>query len=140
MSVWKAAVLTAHTRIGTVLALLQRFVTHIDDGAIGALTKWYGKNLPKAGDKDAAVLDICSSWISHYPKDYSAGKVSGLGMNEEELARNPVLTDFSVVDLNENPEYFDATASVGENSPVNTAVGDPFTASDQDFGDVLSYR
>jgi SAM-dependent methyltransferase len=47
--------------------------------------------------------DICSSWISHYPPKYEAGRISGLGMNEEELARNAVLTDFSVRDLNVDP-------------------------------------
>lgn len=56
-----------------------RFCTHIDDGAIGALQNWYGEMLPAGEDK--AVLDICSSWISHYPEGYSAGRVAGLGMN-----------------------------------------------------------
>jgi len=81
-----------------------RFVTHIDDNAIKALTKYYAKVFPQAGNPDVAILDICSSWISHYPKGYSAGKISGLGMNEEELARNPVLTDYAVKDLNEDPK------------------------------------
>jgi hypothetical protein len=44
-----------------------RFVTHIDDAAIGALTKYYASVFPPSGSKDAALLDICSSWISHYP-------------------------------------------------------------------------
>eukprot|EP00793_Prasinoderma_coloniale_P006902 PRCOL_00001733-RA len=78
-----------------------RFCTHIDDFAIGALTRWYGEMLPR-GD-DVAVLDMCSSWISHYPEDYSAERVVGLGMNEEELKRNKQLTEFVVKDLNEDP-------------------------------------
>lgn len=45
-----------------------RFVTHIDDNAIKALTKYYAKVFPPAGNPDVAILDICSSWISHYPK------------------------------------------------------------------------
>ncbi len=24
-----------------------------------------------------AVLDLCSSWISHYPKGYTAGRIAG---------------------------------------------------------------
>ncbi len=44
-----------------------RFVTHIDDAAIGALTKHYAAVFPESGRKDTALLDICSSWISHYP-------------------------------------------------------------------------
>lgn len=81
-----------------------RFVTHIDDGAIGALTKWYGENLPPTGTPGAAVLDICSSWISHYPEGYSLGRVVGLGMNELELERNSQLDEFVVKDLNEDPK------------------------------------
>jgi hypothetical protein len=51
------------------------------------------------------LLDVCSSWISHYPRGYdsSCGRISGLGMNEEELGRNPILSDFAVQDLNTDP-------------------------------------
>ena len=40
-----------------------RFVTHIDDGAIAAVTRLYRERL-SAG---AAVLDLMSSWVSHLP-------------------------------------------------------------------------
>ena len=56
-----------------------RFVTHIDDGAIGALTKYYEKAFPASGQKDVAILDMCSSWISHFPQGYSAGRITGCG-------------------------------------------------------------
>lgn len=79
-----------------------RFVRHIDDAAIAALTSWYAENLP-ASNSGAAVLDLCSSWISHYPEGYSNARIAGLGMNEEELARNTQLTDYIVRDLNEFP-------------------------------------
>ena len=36
-----------------------RFVTHIDDGAIAALTEYYRNTLPAGSD----LLDVCSSWI-----------------------------------------------------------------------------
>lgn len=52
-----------------------RLVYHIDDYAVNALTEYYSENL-KDGDD---VLDICSSWVSHYPKDFKGGKVVGLG-------------------------------------------------------------
>jgi SAM-dependent methyltransferase len=74
-----------------------RLVTHIDDPAISALTKYYSEHL-KDGDD---VLDICSSWVSHYPNDWKGGKVVGLGMNEYELKNNPQLTEYVVKDLNE---------------------------------------
>lgn len=95
-----------------------RFVTHIDDGAINALTKWYSEAFPPSGNKDVAILDVCSSWISHFPAGYTAGKISGLGMNEEELKRNKVLTDYTVRDLNVDPTlpYPDATFDVITNT------------------------
>lgn len=38
-----------------------------------------------------------SSWISHYPTDGRRwGRVTGLGMNEEELRRNPMLDFYEV--------------------------------------------
>jgi len=88
-----------------------RFVTHIDDPAIGALTKWYSSAFPESGRQDTALLDVCSSWISHYPKGYTAGRISGLGMNEEELKKNAILSDYAVKDLNEDPTlpYEDGT-------------------------------
>lgn len=82
-----------------------RFVTHIDDAAISSLTAFYEKTFPSSGADGVAILDVCSSWISHYPKGYTAGRISGLGMNREELERNPVLTDFVVRDLNEDPTF-----------------------------------
>lgn len=76
-----------------------RLCYHIDDAAVSALTQYYSENLKEGED----VLDICSSWISHYPKDFKGGKVVGLGMNEYELSQNPQLTDFVTKDLNEDP-------------------------------------
>ena len=95
-----------------------RFVRHIDDDAIRALTKYYASVFPPSGNDDVAILDVCSSWISHYPEGYAAGRISGLGMNEDELKKNPVLTDYVVRDLNENPElpYEDNTFDVVTNA------------------------
>jgi hypothetical protein len=95
-----------------------RLVTHIDDDAIGALTKYYSKVFPASGSKDAALLDVCSSWISHYPKGFKAGRISGLGMNEDELKKNPILDDYVVRDLNEDPSlpYPDNTFDVVTNA------------------------
>jgi hypothetical protein len=33
-----------------------RFVTHIDDNAIAALTDFYARHFPQSGSKDVAVL------------------------------------------------------------------------------------
>lgn len=95
-----------------------RFVTHIDDAAIAALTDFYATTFPMSGTPDAALLDICSSWISHYPPGYTAPRIAGLGMNAEELGRNAVLTETAVKDLNADPvlPYADASFDVVTNA------------------------
>jgi hypothetical protein len=56
-----------------------RYVTHIDDNAIKALQQYYGEQFPSDAEarKELQLLDMCSSWISHYPKDFSAQRVTG---------------------------------------------------------------
>jgi SAM-dependent methyltransferase len=76
-----------------------RFVTHIDDGAIAAVTQLYREHLPAGG----AVLDLMSSWVSHLPPDIPYRRVIGLGMNADELAANPRLDGWVVHDLNAEP-------------------------------------
>jgi len=87
------------------VTIFQRFernsVYHIDDYAVQALTKYYENNL--AADDD--VLDICSSWVSHYPRDWKGGNVVGLGMNEFELKQNKQLKSYVVKDLNRDPTF-----------------------------------
>ncbi len=76
-----------------------RFVTHIDDGAIAAVTQLYRETLPAAG----TLLDLMSSWVSHLPEEVDYAGVTGLGMNDAELAANPRLTQRLVQDLNASP-------------------------------------
>ena len=84
-----------------------RFVTHIDDNAIVNLKQYYDVFLPQSSSsehpssssKPVSILDICSSWVSHYPPRIAAPAsktdgdviVVGTGMNDAELAANPVL-------------------------------------------------
>ena len=75
-----------------------RFVQHIDDATIAALTRFYGEFLPA----DCRVLDLMSSWVSHLPPARYA-RVEGLGMNAAELAANKRLDAHVVHDLNEEP-------------------------------------
>jgi SAM-dependent methyltransferase len=79
---------------------MPRFVVHIDAATIDALTEVYRQMLPPGG----ALLDLMSSWVSHLPADMQFSRVAGLGMNAEELAQNPRLTEQVVQDLNLNPE------------------------------------
>ena len=77
-----------------------RFVEHIDRSTIDALSAYYADVLAPGID----VLDLMSSWISHLPDTLELGRVSGLGMNAQELTANPQLTDWSVHDLNSQPD------------------------------------
>lgn len=76
-----------------------RLVTHIDDAAIGAATGFYGTLVPDGG----RVLDLMTSWVSHLPDGKPLSGVAGLGMNAEELAENPRLTERVIQDLNRDP-------------------------------------
>ena len=77
-----------------------RFVTHIDDIAIAALTQFYREHLPAGG----RILDLMSSWVSHLPPGIVFDEVIGHGMNAEELAANPRLNRYFVQDLNREPK------------------------------------
>ncbi|MBE7198060.1 MAG: methyltransferase domain-containing protein [Parafilimonas terrae] len=76
-----------------------RFVTHIDAGAIAAVTDLYREIVPPGGD----VLDLMSSWVSHLPDEVAYASVTGHGLNAVELAANPRLTRHFVQDLNAEP-------------------------------------
>ena len=58
-----------------------RLVTHIDAGAIAALTGFYRAALPNG----SRVLDLMSSWISHLPDNREYAEIVGHGMNADEL-------------------------------------------------------
>ncbi|XWS70002.1 hypothetical protein CRYUN_Cryun03dG0011700 [Craigia yunnanensis] len=81
-----------------------RFVAHIDDPAAASLIKYYSEVFPLSNTPGVSILDMCSSWVSHFPKGYKQERVVGMGMNEEELKQNPVLTEYVVQDLNLNPK------------------------------------
>ncbi len=73
-----------------------RLVTHIDDGAIAAVGALYAR-LGLTG----RVLDLMSSWISHFVT--APEHLAVLGMNELELARNDMARERVVHDLNAEP-------------------------------------
>ena len=79
--------------------LLPRFVTHMDNRAIAAVTQLYREFFPPGGE----ILDLMSSWVSHLPPEVEYARVVGLGMNEAELRRNERLDSYVVHNLNTNP-------------------------------------
>jgi SAM-dependent methyltransferase len=73
-----------------------RLVTHIDDDAIAAVGALYDE-LQIDGD----VLDLMSSWVSHF--NQKPRHLTVLGMNDDELAANPQAEARVVHDLNADP-------------------------------------
>ena len=84
-----------------------RLVTHIDAGAVAAVTALYRALFPPG----AALLDLMSSWVSHLPDEVPYARVAGLGMNAAELAANPRLTERVTQNLNATPRLPFADAS-----------------------------
>eukprot|EP00965_Chrysotila_dentata_P199052 6179156-Pleurochrysis_carterae.AAC.2 len=86
-----------------------RLVYHIDERAAAAAKTFYGTlfrdvaSRRYGGEHALDVLDLCSSWISHYPSEGKYRRVAGLGMNAEELRANPLLSEHVVRDLNKQP-------------------------------------
>jgi SAM-dependent methyltransferase len=101
----------------TIFYTRPRFIQHLDRSAIARITELYQRLL----QPHTRILDLMSSWVSHIPQDLALEHVYGLGLNAEELAKNPRLQQRCVHDLNQNPRlpyadnFFDSvicTASV----------------------------
>ncbi len=73
-----------------------RFVTHIDDRAIAAVGALYTE-LGLGG----RVLDLMSSWISHF--ETKPDELVVLGLNANELTANKQASEAVVYDLNDDP-------------------------------------
>ena len=104
-----------------------RFVHHIDDGAIAALTAHYERSLPSPGSRH---LDLCSSWVSFLPPSprYAPSQgIVGLGMNAAELDANPRLTTRVVRDLNAPPSPEDSPSEPARLLPFDDGSFDAVT-------------
>ena len=84
-----------------------RLVVHIDDAAIAAVGNVFQSLIPP----DSVVLDLMSSWRSHWPAGHPRARLAGLGMNAVEMEDNPDLDDYVIQDINKNPAlpYEDST-------------------------------
>ena len=79
-----------------------RLVTHIDDGAIAAVSDLYAElGVDGSAGEPRRVLDLMSSWVSHLR--VAPAELVVLGMNAAELAANPMATERVVRDLNVDP-------------------------------------
>jgi SAM-dependent methyltransferase len=73
-----------------------RLVTHIDEGAIDAVGALYDEL-----GVDGEVLDLMSSWVSHFR--VAPTRLMVLGMNDHELAANRQAAGRVIHDLNQDP-------------------------------------
>lgn len=73
-----------------------RLVTHIDRAAIDAVDRTY-----RELGVDGEVLDLMSSWTSHFRQ--APVRLVGLGLNGAELRANRMLAERVVQDLNADP-------------------------------------
>ena len=78
---------------------MPRLVVHIDDSAIAAVSQLFRDLIPP----DSVVLDLMSSWRSHWPSGHAKTRLVGLGMNAVEMRENPDLDDHIVHDVNQDP-------------------------------------
>ena len=91
--------------------LSPRLVTHIDDQAIEAVGRLYEDlGIDGSSTRPLRVLDLMSSWVSHLRT--APAELIVLGLNEHELAANPMATQRVVQDLNTDPALPFPDASV----------------------------
>ena len=76
--------------VDTVFYSQPRLLYHIDEPAVASLTQYYRNNIQPGSD----ILDICSSWVSHYPLEFpeTMGKICATGISNAELRFNDQLT------------------------------------------------
>jgi SAM-dependent methyltransferase len=79
---------------------MARLVVHIDDHAIAAVGQVFREFIPP----NSMVLDLMSSWRSHWPSGHPKQRMAGLGLNAVEMQDNPDLDQYVVHDVNREPE------------------------------------
>ena len=74
-----------------------RHINHLDEAAQKQLKSVYNDLIPPYSD----ILDLMSSINSHIDESLESKRITGLGLNEEELAANPVLDEIFIHDINQ---------------------------------------
>lgn len=88
-----------------------RFVSHLDATALKTVQDVIGVLVH---EERPVILDLMASWDSHLPESLRPERVTGLGLNRNELSQNPALSDFVLHDLNADPKlpFLDETFDV----------------------------
>jgi SAM-dependent methyltransferase len=74
-----------------------RLVSHLDSIALATVEKIISRLVI---EENPVILDMMASWDSHLPEKIRPSKVTGLGLNMNELLRNEALSERVVHDLN----------------------------------------
>jgi SAM-dependent methyltransferase len=80
--------------------LYPRLTAHIDDAACRAVGQIFHEELPPHG----RILDLMSSYHSHFPADLPVAHLIGLGLNGDEMRLNEQLDEHGIQDLNVTPQ------------------------------------
>ena len=75
-----------------------KFVYHLDSNFRKNLSALYKKEIKN----NSSILDLMSSWDSYLPKNIKYKKVTGHGLNKEELDKNKALNNYWVQNFNKN--------------------------------------
>lgn len=102
-----------------------RFVSHLDAGALATVEKLIRTLVV---EERPVILDLMASWDSHIPEEVKPSEVVGLGLNTNELARNPDLSWYLIHDLNRdhNLPFNDDTFDVVLNTVSVAYLTRPF--------------
>ncbi len=87
----------ADETIDSVFYSQARHIDHLDQAAQKQLKSVYNDLIPPHSE----ILDLMSSINSHIDDRLESKKITGLGMNEEELTANPCLDEIIVHDINQ---------------------------------------
>ena len=82
-----------------------RMVHHLDETARSHVRALYSRLLRPGTN----ILDLMASWHSHLADGSRFKEITGLGLNEEELQHNDLLSDYVIQDLNKQQKLPFAT-------------------------------
>jgi SAM-dependent methyltransferase len=78
-----------------------RLVNHLDSTALSTIEDLIGRLITV---EKPIILDLMASCDSHIPENTKPAKVIGIGLNENELSSNNMLSEYVIHDLNKYPE------------------------------------
>ncbi len=102
-----------------------RFVNHIDSLALATVRDLIDTLVV---EESPVILDLMAGWDSHIPPRLAGSRIVGLGLNRNELARNEVLSERVLHDLNKEPRlpFADRTFDVVLNTVSVDYMTRPF--------------